>query len=299
MTKKINEAAVKLDVVGLESDDLETLAKILSLAGAAESSNGAMGDYPVAPEIQSDDVMPVVDELPVQADIEVEPSPLEQPMDMDSDFDEFDVEEVPADDQFDMDRMSSLAGITESTDGTYSPEGNETNEHDEVDPAINEEDEITEDVDGEDDSEDDYIEENLLPDLELNKDGVQEDVEEVEEYGPFSSEMAAAQSAQHETNGVEGDNFIVFPKGNAFYWKRTMKEDVDFRPEECEVDTDGIRNSVHSYKDKRNHLGDNPILARETVNDDSDVLNAGDDDQEELEKLRESITARYNKFIGK
>lgn len=303
MTKKINEAAVKLDVVGLESDDLATLAQILTLAGAAESSSLQASPYPVQPEIEIDTpVEPVVDELPVQTDIDVQ-----EPV-QDDEFEEYS-EEVPvnADDEFDIGLMNAMAGLHESTDGTWSVEGNESTELDshEVEADINEDvdseyDEITEDV-SEDESTDavEELDENLLPDLSLSKDEVQEDVEEVEEYGPFSSEMAASTSAQHETNGVEGDNFIVYPKGNAFYWKRTMQEDVDFRPEDCEVDTAGIRNSVHSYKDKRNHLGDNPILARETVNDESDVLNAGEDDNDDLEKLRESLNARYNKFIGK
>ncbi|HHT8265790.1 TPA: hypothetical protein ACT2UD_004682, partial [Escherichia coli] len=36
MAKKINEAQVKIDIAGLESDDLETLSRMLALAGQAE-----------------------------------------------------------------------------------------------------------------------------------------------------------------------------------------------------------------------------------------------------------------------
>lgn len=43
MTKKINEASIKLDVNGLESEDFETLSRMLALAGQAETNTGSVG----------------------------------------------------------------------------------------------------------------------------------------------------------------------------------------------------------------------------------------------------------------
>lgn len=42
MTKKINEASIKVDVNGLESADFETLSRMLALAGQAESNTGSV-----------------------------------------------------------------------------------------------------------------------------------------------------------------------------------------------------------------------------------------------------------------
>lgn len=42
MTKKINEASIKVDVHGLESEDFETLSRMLALAGQAETNTGSV-----------------------------------------------------------------------------------------------------------------------------------------------------------------------------------------------------------------------------------------------------------------
>jgi len=93
---------------------------------------------------------------------------------------------------------------------------------------------------------------------------------------------------QRQTNGFEGDNFIVVPKGNAFYWRRTMQEDATTEPNPEFYDDSGIQHSRHAYKGKQpgTALGDNPL-----------VHESEDEDDESVEDIFESINNQYKKFM--
>ena len=288
MKKQINEASVRIDIQGLESNDLENLSRMLALAGQAENKGPQLGGMTSVPAIapldfdsvggsetqpiMSPDMAPSADDITGAGadelgsavsdlsgsitDFGEEPLDSEMPDEVQSQsFDsEPDLEsEYTGDEDFDMDRMSSLAGIHESK------------ELDESDDS---------------DDEEQSVSESLLPDLTLDEDSVASDAQQ--EFGPFRTELECVNDGQEKTNGFEGDNFIVVPKGNAFYWKRTMQEDAE--PEF--YDDSGIRNSRHSYKDKQpgTALGDNPLVHES-------------EEDESVDSIFESINDKYKKYM--
>lgn len=318
MKKQINEASVRIDVQGLESNDLETLSRMLALAGQAENKGpqlGGMTSIPaIAPldmdSIGGDETQPIMnpDMSPSMDDMsgagadalgaavddlagsvtDFGDEGLDSGMDagvpsmeIEDESPDFGSDDISAeldqdytgDDDFDMDRMSSLAGLHESQDVDESDDVPEDDE-DEANPD-------DQDVDTS------SIGESLLPDLSLDEDSVATSTDQYadKEHGPFRTEFECVNDGQSVTNGIEGDNFIVVPKGNAFYWKRTMQEDAENRPDPDFYDDDGIRNSRHDYRHKRTHLGDNPILS---VNEDED---------ESVDSILESINDKYKKFM--
>lgn len=325
MTKKINEAQVKIDIAGLESSDLETLSRMLALAGQAEqtASTGPMvppmapldlGNLGGSPEDEvgaepMGDTQPIMNPADsMSADDEVGADPLAgaiddlaggvtdfgaddgmgmggeenselsldlggQPQLESSTSDEDDEDMIEED--FDFGRMFSLAGIK-----------------------------VTEDLDSEVDEDDEESEQNeesvtgnsvnetqILPDLSLDEQSpVQSD--SATDFGPFRSEHDAVVDGQTKTNGVEGDNFIVVPKGNQFYWRRVMQEEAyDTEPDPESYDNDGNVNRVHEFKPKQpgTALGDNPL----NVNEEEEA-----DDDESVEDIYESLQSKYEKFLG-
>ena len=129
------------------------------------------------------------------------------------------------------------------------------------------------------------IQENMLPDFSLDEDSVASNAnKEPDEFGPYNTEHECIISAQHETNGVEGENFVVIPKGAKFYWKRTIDETV----EPVVVNDDGIRNSVHNFTGKKSGTakGDNPLADHEA-----------DELEESVEDIYESLNLKYKKFL--
>lgn len=310
MKKQINEASVRIDVQGLESNDLETLSRMLALAGQAENKGpqlGGMASVPaIAPlnmdsfggeaetqPIMSPDMAPSADDMSGVGSDELDSavSDLAGPVTdfgvdaLDSDGDngvqsfgsdgeeDFDSDlsvdsEYVGDDDFDMDRMSSLAGIHESQDYDTS-------------------DDIAEQSADENEDDDQSVSESLLPDLSLDEDSIASEADSQHEFGPFRTEFECVADGQEKTNGFEGDNFIVIPKGNAFYWKRTMHEDSDNRPEPEFYDDAGIRNSRHAYKGKQpgTALGDNPLVHEDA------------DEDESVDSILESINDKYKKFM--
>lgn len=306
MKKQINEASVLINIQGLESNDLEQLSRVLALAGQAEKNAVASTIPQMRPldldSIGGDDVtQPIMDPADAMSADEMgahddlggavtdfgAESDLGVDMGDDSGVDsleltdsspDFGSDDISAeldsdytgDDDFDMGRMSSLAGIHESQDVQEDSDVPDDSEDDDSD---------------EDQSVDSDLSENrMLPDLSLDEDSIASDANE--EHGPFRTEFDCVSDGQQSTNGVEGDNFIVVPKGNAFYWKRTMQEDADNRPEPEFYDDEGIRNSRHEYRHKRTALGDNPILS---VNE--------EDEDESVDTIFESITDKYKKFM--
>lgn len=314
MKKQINEASVRIDVQGLESNDLETLSRMLALAGQAENKGPQLGGMTSVPAIapldldsmgSEDETQPIMspdmapsaddmsgaggdalgsavsdlagsvtdfgaDSLDSGIDVGVDSMGVDSEPDFVSD-DMMNSEEsdFTGDDDFDMDRMSSLAGIHESQD----VDGSE---------------DVSDDAEDEADDEDQSVSESLLPDLSLDEDSVATEADAQKEFGPFRSEFECVQDGQKQTNGFEGDNFIVIPKGNAFYWKRTMQEEVQNDPEPEFYDDAGIRNSRHAYKGKQpgTALGDNPL-----------VHEGEDEDDESVDSIFESINEKYKKFM--
>lgn len=311
MKKQINEASVKIDMQGLESSDLESLSRMLALAGQAEK-NAVQSQVPsvhgipapVAPiepldfdNIGSGDTQPILnpmdapsaddfsDESTVNSLDNPVPTGLESydestdGVDGEDDFGPDDISnEQDSDDGFDMDRMSSLAGIHEGLD-------------------IEENDDVPDDSEDENDTD---LDESLLPDLSLDEDSIASDA--VKDFGPFNTEFECVADGQEKTNGVEGDNFIVVPKGNKFYWRRTVQEDCENRPEPEVFDDDGIIHSKHEYRHKRTALGDNPLLTvtEDAENEDSDNSDESDESEEDgdsVDSIFESINAKYKKFM--
>ena len=304
MKHKINEAEVKVDIQGLESSDLETLSRMLALAGQAEQSANPMtselpkmrpfdfdatGEEETPAIIGADDMTPsdelgsVVNDLADEVedldgsvtDFGADDESTEMSLDMDGNPS---VEYESPDDVFDMDRMSSLAGIGESVES-----GEDFSDEEECEEALDES--------------------QLLPDLSLDEDA--ESIEGNGEHGPFRTEAEAVRHAIKTTNGVEGDNFSVVPKQNMYFWKRLMQEEQQTTEPDPEfVDMDGIENARHEYRPKRpgTALGDNP-LAFESVDElDDEAADAAEqsaeDDEETVDDILESLTRRYEKFLG-
>lgn len=264
MTKKLNEAAVTLDIAGLQSGDMEMLSKILHLAGVAEAP-AEENEISMEPDVDTSpdvglglDGMPVLaspeeDEFSEVPDMEEIPDevPAEDEFSEVPDEEGFDAEE--ADDGFDMDRLRKLSGIN--------PIGGIGS-----------------------------LGESLLPDLTLGEDATEErDLE----FGPFSTEDECIANAEEKTNGIEGDNFVVVIHANRYYWRRTMTEDAAFRPEGSEYDTTGAEHSRHAFERVPGTApGDNGL--RNRVNEEEEV----DECDETVESLHESLVQRYRKYIG-
>lgn len=292
MKKQMNEAQVRIDLNGLESDDLETLSRMLALAGQAERPEPQVSTVPpMAPldidSVGGDETQAIMPDIGMEVD---EPADdledaaaelsgsitdfgdddeseedFEMGLDMDGqpsvDFSSSD--EDFGEDDFDMNRMSSLAGIQESVESDEEADEEEADEDEKEDEDLG------------------LVESSLLPDLTLDEDSVATTANELN--GPFRSERECVMAACQETNGVEGDHFSVVPKGNQFFWKRHIDEDCVDRPEGMPYDTSGIENSRHNIAHKRNALGDNKLLGEE---------------DESLEEIKESIEAKFKKFMG-
>lgn len=299
MSRKLKEAAVKVDINGLESSDLEMLSRMLQLAGQAEQSSslnaapdlsqgvsaldinqpstdigagfGGMDDQSTELDpsmgvsmVGDSDPMgdissPEVVDIQAEPELESEGDPLASVVGQDDISNETD---SIFDESFDMAAMRRIAGLTEDISDDNIDEDNESSE-------------------GDDDAEE-LDEARILPDLSLN-----EEPEEV--FGPFGTEQECELNGQMETNGIPGSNFIVMSKPDGFYWKRTVQEDAENRPEPVQVDTDGLQNARHDYRHKRTKLGDNTIL--------SNISEEADED-ETVEQIHESLNERYKKFIG-
>ena len=326
MKKTINEASVKIDVQGLESSDLETLSRMLALAGQAEKSmaGGMKGMPALAPldldsigsddETQPimnpddamsadsqdngiDDLSSTIDDLSgtvndfgadaddsVSLDLDGQPAIQSEP----EEVDDFSTEVSEPEDDFDINQLGKFAGLGESVITEDAAE-------EEVDTDKEMDDNL--DKAEEDSAEEELDEAQILPDLSIDEDAISGD-NQPQDFGPFNSEFDAVQNAQQKTNGVEGDNFIVVPKGNAYYWRRTVQEDATNEPEPSFYDTDGIEHSRHKFKDKfpGTALGDNP-LQRE-VHESTDEDSEDCDEEESVDAIYESIEARYAKFLG-
>jgi len=318
MKKQINEASVRIDVQGLESSDLDTLSRMLALAGQAERGSSQLGGMTSIPAIAPLDLDSMGGETETQPIMSPDMAPSADDMsgagedalgsavsDLAGSVTDFgddsldggmadgvdsmgamDAPEEPGlgldepemgspemddgytgDDDFDMGRMSSLAGINESVDD---------DEADDVDADSS---------DAAEEDADDSVSESLLPDLSLDEDSIASDSQK--EFGPFRSEHECVIDGQRQTNGFEGDNFIVVPKGNAFYWRRTMQEDATTEPNPEFYDDEGIQHSRHAYKGKQpgTALGDNPLV------------HESEEDDESVEDIFESINNKYKKFM--
>lgn len=342
MTKKINEASIKLDVNGLESDDFETLSRMLALAGQAETNTGSVGASGIAPlkpmdfdsiggdedvgtETQpimnpedamspespadgSADLGNAIDDLAgTVSDFGADSEENEMSLDMDGQpsvssesefgdedelgdivgFDDVSMElDDNGDDEFDMGRMSELAGLGESLIKEDDSAAEEV-----VDTEAKEDEDLD---DAEEEAASEELDEStcILPDLSLEEDSGESE----HSFGPFNTEREAVEDGMRQTNGIEGDNFIIVPKGNAYYWKRTVQEELQNEPEPDFFNNDGIENSRHNYRHKRTSLGDNPLL--HNVRESEEVDDDEDDSDEDVEKIYESIAAQYEKFLG-
>lgn len=253
MKNKINEASIKIDVNGLESDDFETLSRMLALAGQAESQpgmnpgfsdlpkmepfdfDGVMGDAgETQPIMNPDDAMSQDDPLGGDVGLGDELGGFDAPgddlgaavddlagtvTDFGADSEEDDVsldldgqpslelgqeDEFAGDDEFDMDRMSSLAGLGESISLSTDEEAAANDEME--DEASLESDEET--------AGEDELSESLLPDLSLDEDANASNLDSA--HGPYRSEGGARDDAE----AAVGGDFIIIPARDGYYWKQ-------------------------------------------------------------------------------
>lgn len=259
MKNKINEASIKLDVNGLESSDFETLSRMLALAGQAESEGGMNPGFSELPKMEpfdfdsagADETQPIMDPMDAMApespadgaadlgaavddlagtvtdfgaggeDEEVSLDLDGQPaLELDTEEDDF-----SADDEFDMDRMSSLAGLGESVSLA-------TDEEEADDAAAEEQNDLDT---AEEDAAEEEISESLLPDLSLDEDAeaVQEEagrdfgddhhIVDSKEHGPFRSHDRAVHDAMRVTDGTEFEHFEVNQGKDGYYWRATRQ----------------------------------------------------------------------------
>lgn len=301
MSKKINEAQVKIDIMNLNSSDLSTLARMMELAGQAEQ--GAV------PSTSSSIGVPGSIAGAVDSMGNTEPSEVEVGYDVDSEPDVSSSLEVGSEPDVDplQSSIEELGGMTDfgaQDDELTDIDVVESEEIEDEDAMIEEELKrmthlsgiVTEDEDVEVDSDDDddkdesdddvdLDESRIIPDLSL-----EEDTSDVTEYGPFDSEQDAIRDAKWKTNGELGDNFNVDQKEDGhFYWSRVMQEQAFSTEADPElVDTDGIQYSRHRMKPKFNGaaLGDNPLREEEQ------------EDEETVDDIFESLQKRYTAFVG-
>lgn len=261
MKNKINEASIKLDVNGLESSDFDTLSRMLALAGQAESEGGMNPGFSELPKMEPFDFDSAGDETqPIMnpADAMAPDSPADGAADLGAAVDdlagtvtdfgaddevsldldgqpalELDAEDdFSADDEFDMGRMSSLAGLGESL---------EADEDEAADGIMDDAESIEDD---EEEAGKDVIDEALLPDLSLDEDAeaIQEEdhrdfgddhhIVDSKEHGPFRSHDRAVADAMRVTDGTEFEHFEVNQGKDGYYWRATRQptnEDSDDR----------------------------------------------------------------------
>lgn len=250
--KNITEAAIKLDIVGLESDDLAGIARMVALAGDAERDTAVV----VEPQPEINPLMQT--DIPSE---EVISTPVFSPEEI--------VSTEPVDDNFESDfnveRLGNLAGIHE-----------EINTKNDLDNTIDSHVDLS------------LSETQLLPDLSL--DTIEED-STMNLHGPFDSEEATILDATKQTNGVEGNNFIILPQDNGYFWKRVVSEQIN-EPEFTTYDDEGLQNSRHEMNPKKNRIGDNAMC--ESGNDEVDLNGDG----ETVADIFESLNSRYEQYIS-
>lgn len=124
----------------------------------------------------------------------------------------------------------------------------------------------------------------ILPDLDLEEDAFNDEEEGL--VGTFDTRDACVADAEAQTNGVEGEHFVIISDPEGFYWKRPMQQEA---VEQFVVPTGGITNSVHATQHKIGQkVGDNTMA----------IPGEDSESDEELEELRESINQRFAKFMG-
>lgn len=295
MSKKINEAQVKLDILDLQSSDLATLARMMELAGQAQEGSDVGNAMGVPGSIAGAVGSIGGSELPSEEEVG---------FDMNGEPDVGSSMEVGAEPSIDplQGAIDSLGGATDfgAEDSVPEiPEMMESEDSEDQDDLIEEELKrmsklsgiVTEDED-EDDladiDEDDLEESRIIPDLSLEEDT---EGNNSTEFGPFKSEQDAIRDAKWKTNGELGDTFTVEPKEDGFfYWCRVMEEQAFSTEAEPEfVDTDGIQYATHLMKPKFNGaaLGDNPLREDDESEDD-----------ESVDDIFESLQKKYNEFLG-
>lgn len=242
---KIDEAQVTMNITGFNTSDLSSLAKMIEIAS-------------VASDDEVNDMMGVSSPVTPEQPVISTPEPTIEPIGGDVSSVEMigDEPAVADDDMFALDNMAHEV---------------------------------------EDDMDDDVFESSLarisemagitriLPDLDLEEDAFTDEEEGL--VGTFDTRDACVADAQSQTNGVEGENFVVISDPEGFYWKRPLQQE---EVEQNIVPTGGITNSVHATQHKIGQkVGDNTMA----------IPGEDSESEDELEQLRESITARFNAFM--
>lgn len=246
---KMNEAQVTMNINGFNTSDLSSLAKMIEIASVASDDevNDMMG---ATPEPMAD---PMVSSEPTAMIPEPAPAVSPDPIGGDVEI----ISDEPAVDDDDMFALDNMAEEDMSDDVFESS----------LD-RISEMAGIT----------------RILPDLDLEEDAFTDEDEGL--IGSFETRDACVADAQAQTNGVEGENFVVISDPEGFFWKRPLQQEA---VEQNIVPTGGITNSVHATQHKIGQkVGDNTMA----------IPGEDSESEEELEQLRESINQRFAKFMG-
>lgn len=282
MKNKINEASIKLDVNGLESSDFETLSRMLALAGQAESEGGMNPGFSELPKMEpfdfdsagGDETQPIMDPMDAMApespadgaselgaavddlagtvtDFGADSEEDEVSLDLDGQpalelgaEEEVGGDEFSADDEFDMDRMSSLAGLGESQSMSLASDEEEADDA----AAVEQNDLDT----AEEDAAEEEIAESLLPDLSLDEDAAATNLDDAR--GPYRSEGGARDDAEQAVGG----DFIIIPARDGYYWKHQEADLSDAHGpyqseagarDEAEQQTGGLDFYIHRRPD--------------------------------------------------
>ena len=287
MSKKINEANVKVDLTDFSTDDMTSLSDIFRLAGLISTDDKVSPEVDVAPTqpaqpitnngfVDLSDEFDTIDDEPTGVPGEELPVDGVDPV---SEPDPFDVpdENLPVVvDEPVVDEPVDIDAGTDFIDSTGPDADVDTQSDDELD--INRLGELAglQDIDRDDpmfESTD-----RILPDLSLNEFDESDD----ESHGPFSTADDAAFDATEQTGGVEGDHFVVNQLDNGFYWARTLGES-SIEPEV--VDTSAITDPVYQTHPKRTHPGDNKMMEPDL--------------DETVDTIYESINDRFKNFFSK
>ena len=289
MSKKINEASVKVDLTDFSTDDMTSLSDIFRLAGMISTDDNVSPEVDVQP-VQSTQTTPppvtsngFVDLSDEFDSVENEPidTPDEELPVVDNEIGQDDPIAVPAENlPVVIDKPVDTDAGTDFIDSTSDELTPDEEDADQPDNDFDI-DRLAELAGLQDIQRDDPMFEStdrILPDLSLNEFDDADD----ESHGPFSTTEDAAFDAQEQTGGVEGDHFVVTKTDNGFYWERTLGESC---PEPEVVDTSAITDPVYQTHPKRTHPGDNKMMEPDLA--------------ETFDTIYESINDRFKTFFGK
>lgn len=334
MKKKLNEAAVNIDIAGLESSDLQTLSQILALAGQAEQSNPAGAAGVAMPKLEPMDFDGIGggEEIGGETQAIMDPedamsvdSPVDGASELASAVDDLagSVTDFGSNDDvsLDMDVETDTMGAPEESDDEISlgmmdqPEV-ETEVEDDMFEAFSlkglmrsvssilESEETDEDVEDEDEAEEaedtEQVDESLLPDLSLDK-NLEEDSESVEGNPSMEAKRSNGPFRTEFEAVQDGERQTNGVEGDNF--TVTCKGNQFYWTRNVQEELDNEPN-LHQYDNdgiENSRHAYEPKRPGTALGDNplGEACDDEEDDDESVEDIYESLQRKYNKFVGK